>query len=123
MVGLQIKPAVPPLPGEGLQAQKMPGHWLLARLGKRVLRPGGLGLSKRMIEGLDIRASDDVVEFAPGLGATARLVLLRNPRSYTAVERDDRAAAMVGRYLVQDDSQCIVGHAEQTGLADQSADV
>lgn len=27
------------LPGEGLDASKMPGHWLLARLGKRVLRP------------------------------------------------------------------------------------
>ena len=27
-----------PMPGEELKAEKMPGHWLLARLGKRVLR-------------------------------------------------------------------------------------
>jgi hypothetical protein len=31
----------PPMPGDELQAGKLPGHWLLARLGKRVLRPGG----------------------------------------------------------------------------------
>ena len=29
------------LPGAQLEAKRMPGHWLLARLGKRVLRPGG----------------------------------------------------------------------------------
>lgn len=28
------------LPGEGLDFSKMPGHWLLAQMGKRVLRPG-----------------------------------------------------------------------------------
>ncbi|HEX5705790.1 MAG TPA: hypothetical protein VFX96_00725 [Pyrinomonadaceae bacterium] len=28
-------------PGGGLKTEKMPGHWVLARLGKRVLRPGG----------------------------------------------------------------------------------
>ena len=29
------------LPGSEMAASKMPGHWLLARLGKRVLRPAG----------------------------------------------------------------------------------
>src|SRR6476660_1684537 len=52
-----------------------PGHWLLARLGKRVLRPGGRQLTNRMIEALNIGPSDAVVEFAPGLGETARLTL------------------------------------------------
>ena len=28
------------LPGASLNIAKMPGHWLLGRLGKRVLRPG-----------------------------------------------------------------------------------
>ncbi len=28
--------------GADLAVQKMPAHWLMARLGKRVLRPGGL---------------------------------------------------------------------------------
>ncbi len=44
---------------------KMPGHWLLAKMGKRVLRPGGLELTRVMLERLDIQAHDAVVEFAP----------------------------------------------------------
>jgi hypothetical protein len=27
----------------------MPGHWVLARMGKRVLRPGGLELTRRLL--------------------------------------------------------------------------
>ena len=72
-------PQTTPMPGEDLKAEKMPGHWLLARLGKRVLRPGGRQLTNRMIEALNIRPSDAVVEFAPGLGATARLTLQQKP--------------------------------------------
>ena len=49
-------------------AHKMPGHWLLARLGKRVLRPGGLGLTRIMLDRLGIGARDEVVEFAPAWG-------------------------------------------------------
>ena len=36
-------------PGAGLKTEKMPGHWVLARLGKRVLRPGGMELTRRML--------------------------------------------------------------------------
>ena len=87
-----------PIPGEDLKAEKMPGHWLLARLGKRVLRPGGRQMTGRMIEALNIRPSDAVIEFAPGLGETARLTLKQKPASYTAVERDKDAAAMVRKF-------------------------
>ncbi len=80
------------LPGAKLDAAKMPGHWLLARLGKRVLRPGGLQLTKRMLDALDISADDRVIEFAPGLGITADLILAHHPQSYVAVERDEAAA-------------------------------
>jgi len=76
-----------------LPIEKMPGHWLLARMGKRVLRPGGIELTRELLTALAIDAQNDVVEFAPGLGATARLTLASNPRSYTAVERDQQAAA------------------------------
>src|SRR6185503_4901738 len=86
-------------PGEGLQTKKMPGHWVLARLGKRVLRPGGRQLTRRMLEALRIQHTDDVVEFAPGMGVTARLTLKLKPASYTAVERDQAAARIVGGYL------------------------
>lgn len=112
-----------PMPGADLKADKMPGHWLLARLGKRVLRPGGRQLTHRMIEALKIGPSDEVVEFAPGLGETALLALQRKPASYTAVERDKDAAARVRRLLKRPELRCVVGLAEETGLPDASASV
>ena len=96
----------------------MPGHWLLARMGKRVLRPGGLELTQKLLTELAIGANDDVVEFAPGLGVTARLTLARNPRSYTAIERDRDAAATVEQYLAGPSQRCVLGTAEATGLPD-----
>lgn len=109
--------------GHGANNEKVPGHWLLARLGKRVLRPGGVELTHRMLDGLDISAQDDVVEFAPGMGATARLTLARRPATYTAVERDETAAEIVRRFLSGDRHTCVVGQAEATGLKDASASI
>lgn len=111
------------LPGTDLSAKKMPGHWLLARLGKRVLRPGGLNLTRRMLEALAIQPSDVVVEFAPGMGVTARMTLNLHPAYYTAVEDDEMAANRVRRLLNGDHQQCLVGNAEKTTLPDQSATV
>jgi SAM-dependent methyltransferase len=111
------------LPGAGLAAGKMPGHWLLARLGKRVLRPGGLELTRCMLESLAIRSSDAVVEFAPGLGVTARLALDRHPASYTAIEGDEAAAAQVRYLLAGSNQQCLVGSAAETLLPENSVTV
>lgn len=102
---------------------KMPGHWLLARMGKRVLRPGGLELTRAMLDRLDVRPDDAVVEFAPGLGVTARMTLERGPASYVAVERDEAAAEEVRGYLHGPARRCQVGSAEETGLPDQCATV
>lgn len=77
--------------GEGLPVAKMPAHWLMARLGKRVLRPGGLGATRWLLQAARIDREADVVELAPGLGVTAELVLARAPRSYVGVERDQDA--------------------------------
>jgi hypothetical protein len=110
-------------PGEGMKTQKMPGHWVLARLGKRVLRPGGMELTRRMLKRLEIKASDEVVEFAPGMGTTARLTLALAPLSYTAVERDEAAAKIVGSYLQGDQYRCVVASASDTGLPSESATV
>ena len=110
-------------PGANLSQQKMPGHWLMARLGKRVLRPGGMELTRRMIAALTIVPADDVVEFAPGLGITAQLVLKRRPASYTAVERDSAAAAIVSSYLKESTQKCVTGSADQTGLRGEVATV
>ena len=109
--------------GEGLDTTKMPGHWLLAQLGKRVLRPGGRELTLQMLEGLNIETSDEVVEFAPGLGFTAQLTLNKKPASYTAVERDEAAAGVVRRYLMGSNQTCLIGRAEKTGLPDTTATV
>lgn len=113
------------LPGEGLDVTKMPGHWVLARLGKRVLRPGGMELTRWLIDTLAIKQEDRVVEFAPGMGRTARLVLERQPRAYTGVERDADAARGVQRWLAtdRDDRQVVTGQAEDTQLPDASASV
>ena len=106
----------PEAPGHGLDYTKMPGHWLLAQMGKRVLRPGGVELTRRMLEALDIRSTDEVVEFAPGLGVTARAALEREPASYTGIERDETAARQVASYLKGPGRQCLVGRAEDAGL-------
>jgi SAM-dependent methyltransferase len=110
-------------PGGGLKTEKMPGHWVLARLGKRVLRPGGMELTRRMLTSLGIRESDNVVEFAPGMGVTARLTLALRPASYTAVERDEAAAEVVRGYLKGSGRRCVLGSAAETGLPAASATV
>jgi hypothetical protein len=109
--------------GEGLNTKKAPGHWVLARLGKRVLRPGGMELTRRMLKALQISAKDEVVEFAPGMGITAQLTLRASPASYTAVERDEAAAKIVRGYLSGNGQKCIVGSATDTGLPSASASV
>jgi SAM-dependent methyltransferase len=111
------------LPGDHLDAAKMPGHWLLLRLGKRVLRPGGVELTRRMLDALNIGPDDDVVEFGPGLGLTARLSLARKPHSYVGIERDENAARIVRHYLQGFGGQCLIASADQTGLANAQASV
>lgn len=122
MDGEMVKPT---LPCEGADAARMPGHWILARLGKRVLRPGGMELTRSMLDALSISGADDVVEFAPGMGRTAQLVLDARPASYTAVERDAAAADLVRGWLGEGDGdrRVILGHAQDTGLEDGCASV
>ena len=109
--------------GNGLKTEKMPGHWVLARLGKRVLRPGGMELTRRMLKMINVQHGDDVVEFAPGMGITARLTLASSPASYTAIERDPAAAKVVSGYLHGERQRCVVGSAAETGLPDECATV
>lgn len=113
----------PILPGEGLRTEKMPGHWVLARLGKRVLRPGGLALTRRMLAALRVGQQDDVIEFAPGMGITTQLTTALKPRSYVAIERDESAAKLVSKYLNGENQICVVGNAADTGLPEESASV
>jgi SAM-dependent methyltransferase len=111
----------PALPSAGRPDLDVAGHWLLARLGKRVLRPGGAGLTKTLLSRADV-AGADVVELAPGLGRTARDILARRPRSYVGVDRDPDAAEAVRR-LVAERGTSVVADAASTGLPENSADV
>ncbi|MGC4152321.1 MAG: class I SAM-dependent methyltransferase [Propionicimonas sp.] len=100
--------------------EDVPGHWLLARLGKRVLRPGGRELTDEMLTAVPLTGLD-VVELAPGLGLTAREILERQPRSYVGVDESPEVAAIVQR-VVGDAGRVVNGDAASTGLPDQSAD-
>jgi SAM-dependent methyltransferase len=111
------------IPGQAVPVDRMPGHWLLARLGKRVLRPGGRELTDRLLGALAISPADDVVELAPGLGSTTELVLARNPRSYTGVDRDPVSAERVAHVVAGPGRSVVEATAADTGLADDSADV
>lgn len=78
---------------------KMPGYQLFASVGKKVLRPGGLKLTSRLIKNLNITAKDIVVEFAPGLGKTAKLALQKSPAEYIGVELDEAYANRLRKRL------------------------
>ncbi len=97
------------------------GHWVLAKLGKRVLRPGGLELTNKMLDTLNVDVNDDVVEFAPGLGVTATKTLSRNPKSYTGVEMNEEVAGLLRKNLKHDNFQIINANAAETGLPDACA--
>ena len=92
------------------------GHWVLAKLGKRVLRPGGLELTRLMLDEMDINKADDVVEFAPGLGQTARLTVTHQPHSYTAIELNKAAAERVRKNVSYPHMRVVNADAAQTGL-------
>lgn len=113
----------PHLPGSALDASRMPGHWLLARMGKTVLRPGGVAMSRQLLDGLRIGSEDDVVEIAPGLGSTTRMVLASNPATYTGVDRDPDAAVLLGDLLRSQNRRIVHASAQATGIAAASADV
>lgn len=97
------------------------GHWVLAKLGKKVLRPGGLELTREMLSALSIGEEDDVVEFAPGLGTTGKLATSFKPHSYMAVEFNEEAAAIVEKNVAYPGMKVVVGNAAETGLANASA--
>ena len=109
------------LPISQRPASTAPGHWVLARVGKRVLRPGGLELTLQMLSNARLTGAR-VVEFAPGLGRTATEILAARPASYTGVDKDPVAAKHVSE-LVGTRGTVINADASDTGLESGSADV
>lgn len=109
------------IPQSTRSAQDVQGHWLLARLGKRVLRPGGAHLTRQLLDRAQLDGAR-VVELAPGLGLTASWIVERPIAGYTGVDADPDAAARVSS-AVAGRGTCEVADAAATGLESQSAEV
>lgn len=117
--------ALPSMPGSNRADDAAQGHWLLARLGKRVLRPGGVELTRTLLLRAEVSGAD-VVELAPGLGRTAAEILPKDPRTYVGVEADPDAAEAVRRVVAghgEVPGRVLGRDAADTGLPDASADV
>lgn len=101
---------------------KAQGHWILARMGKRVLRPGGKDLTQKLIENLNVGSNDTVVEFAPGIGYTAQLILKLNPLSYSGIDLNPQVVDDLRRKFINSKAEFLLSNAAETGLAGASID-
>lgn len=105
-------------------AQHLQGHWLLARLGKRVLRPGGLELTRRLLQSARPAAADRIVEFGPGVGKTATELLAVEPASYIGIDPNPQGrgalTAIIDRHP---QARLVISDAATTGLSDGEADL
>ncbi len=98
------------------------GHWLLAKMGKTVLRPGGKELTLELMEGLAINEQDSIVEFAPGMGFTASIALKNGPRSYVGIELNQEAAERLREKINGDGREIRIANAANTDLPADTAD-
>lgn len=109
---------------QGPEAARMQGHWLLAKLGKRVLRPGGIELTRRLLKAVDIRPGWRIVELGPGVGRTAELLLSSSPASYRAVDPNPEGREQVAAVLAgHPGADYVVADAADTGLPTGEADL
>lgn len=105
---------------EVLDISKAQGHWVLAKMGKKVLRPGGKELTHKLIKALAITPEDDVVELAPGLGYTASLALQHKPKTYTGIDANPDAIKQLRKTINGNNQRIIEGNAAQTALKEES---
>ncbi|MCO5269568.1 MAG: class I SAM-dependent methyltransferase [Brumimicrobium sp.] len=99
-------------------------HYLLASIGKKVLRPGGKGLTKELIASLHISEGDKIVEFAPGQGFTTTSVLDKHPASYIGIDIDEEHVANLKKRFRSNGThvEIMLADAEDTKLPDASQD-
>lgn len=108
------------------EESRMMGHWLLAKIGKTVLRPGGIEMTNALLDHAHVREAESIVEFGPGVGRTATLLLAAGPRHYTAVDPNPEGSRKLREVLdryPQVDSRVVIASAENTGLPANSADL
>lgn len=91
--------------------------WVLSKVGKKVLRPGGRELTMNLLNTLAISEKDDVVEFAPGMGFTAEQILKFNPKTYTGLEINEEAGENLKGIVQGDNTKILIGHAANAGEA------
>ncbi|HMT76715.1 MAG TPA: class I SAM-dependent methyltransferase [Saprospiraceae bacterium] len=101
---------------------KAQGHWILAKMGKKVLRPGGKEMTRQLVSALQIAQTDDIVEFAPGLGYTASLALQDHPHSYVGVDSDSDAIDQLEKKIAGNNIKFINGNAANTTLGEGTKD-
>lgn len=104
------------------EEHRLQGHWLLAKMGKRVLRPGGMELTRRILEQAKPAPADRIVEFGPGVGKTAELLLKIHPVKYWGVDvRDDHDNPLLGVISGHSEAELVNANAKDTGLGDGCA--
>ncbi|WP_216379630.1 class I SAM-dependent methyltransferase [Arcanobacterium phocae] len=110
----------------GPEENRLQGHWLLAKMGKRVLRPGGLEMTTTLLKHANLQPTQTVVEFGPGVGKTASLLLQTPPSSYIGVDPHTEGTSEVSRVLKNYPyvaSRLVAADAKDTGLEDGVADM
>ncbi|MDO4888199.1 MAG: methyltransferase domain-containing protein [Actinomycetaceae bacterium] len=109
---------------QGPEEKRLQGHWLLAKMGKRVLRPGGIELTRRVIANAKPSAQDRIVEFGPGVGRTAEILLAAAPRQYIGVDPNTEGTPQL-QAVLKDHPQARLhaADARSTGLPDACADL
>lgn len=96
---------------------RLQGHWVLAKLGKRVLRPGGLELTRRLVAAAAPGPDDRIVEFGPGTGRTAALLLAPGPASYVGVDPNPNVTSrLLGVLRRHPQARLVEASAADTGL-------
>lgn len=109
---------------QGPEEQRLQGHWLLAKLGKKVLRPGGIELTEQMLMAAAPSSQDRIIEFGPGVGRTASMLLAKNPKSYLGVDPNPQGAPAMNALLAgKDQASMVVADAKATSLPAGQADL
>ena len=108
----------------GPEEKRQPGHWLLAKLGKRVLRPGGLEMTRKILSVAKPSQKDRIVEFGPGVGKTAEMLLATHPVSYVGIDRNPDTDPILAKIMASyPQARNVVADAAHTGLEDGSVDL
>ena len=106
----------------GPEEKRLQGHWLLAKMGKRVLRPGGMEMTKRILAKAAPNSDDTIVEFGPGVGKTAEILLEAQPSRYWGVDvRNEGDNPLVDVLAGHEQALLVNADAKKTGLDEHCA--